>query len=157
VFEVPSGESCKTLEVYNQCLEALLKFYPNSLPTVVALGGGTIGDLAGFVASTFRRGVPFVQVPTTLLSMVDASVGGKNGVNLNGVKNIVGNIYQPSFVYINTDFLKTLPVSVFNDGMAEVIKYGMLLDHSLLYSLNSLSTTEIISRSVQIKGGCGCR
>jgi len=104
---------------------------------VIALGGGVVGDMAGFAAATYLRGVPFVQVPTTLLAMVDSSVGGKTGIDLPAGKNLAGAFYQPWLVLCDTDTLHTLPEEVFAGGMAEVIKYGMLGNAQLLADLRS--------------------
>src|SRR5204863_3508542 len=102
---------------------------------VVALGGGVVGDLAGFVAATYLRGIHFVQVPTTLLAQVDSSVGGKVGVNLRAGKNLVGAFYQPKLVLCNLDTLQSLPAREFRSGLAEVIKYGIIYDAGLFKRL----------------------
>lgn len=125
-FEVPAGEGSKNLAQVEGLHAALSenRFARDSV--VVALGGGVVGDLAGFVASTYMRGVPFVQVPTTLLSMIDSSVGGKNGVNVAGVKNLVGNFAQPVYVSADTDALKTLPALEWRCGFAEMAKSAVI-------------------------------
>lgn len=105
--------------------------------TVVAVGGGITGDVAGFAASMYMRGVPFVNIPTTLLSMVDSSVGGKTGVNFEGVKNMVGAFYQPAAVFIDIDFLETLEYEEFMSGFAEVIKYAAMFDRDMFYELKN--------------------
>ena len=126
--EVPDGEEYKTQEeaniLYDECMKSKLE----RQSAILALGGGVIGDLAGFVAATFMRGIPFIQVPTTLLAQVDSSVGGKVAVNLPTGKNMVGVFYQPKLVYIDPTVLKTLPKEEFNAGLAEVIKYGVIRD-----------------------------
>ena len=134
-----------TDDVFNYCFEAgeqhknletiysFYKFFQQNRfdrkTVIVALGGGVCGDMAGFAAATYLRGIPFVQIPTTLLSQVDSSVGGKTGVDFNGAKNSIGAFYQPEFVYINTSTLETLPKREFSAGMAEVIKYGCILSN----------------------------
>lgn len=128
IILMPDGERYKQLEwannIYGKLLEA--RFDRNSL--IIALGGGVVGDLAGFVAATYMRGIKYIQVPTTLLSQVDSSVGGKTGVNHPLGKNMIGAFYQPSFVLIDVDTLKTLPEKEFLSGIAEVIKYGVIAD-----------------------------
>ena len=133
--EVPDGEEYKTQEEANILYEECLKLRLERQSAIVALGGGVIGDLAGFVAATFMRGVPFIQVPTTLLAQVDSSVGGKVAVNLPGGKNMIGVFYQPKLVYIDPQVLKTLPKEEFNAGMAEVIKYGLIADEKFFLFL----------------------
>lgn len=124
-----AGEQHKNLET----IYSFYKFFQQNRfdrkTVVVALGGGVCGDMAGFAAATYLRGIPFVQIPTTLLSQVDSSVGGKTGVDFNGAKNSIGAFYQPEFVYINTSTLETLPKREFSAGMAEVIKYGCILSN----------------------------
>jgi 3-dehydroquinate synthase len=128
VITVPAGETAKNLNFVQSCYDQLAAHRLERKSFVVALGGGVVGDLAGFVAATYLRGVPFVQVPTTLLSQVDSSVGGKVGVNLAAGKNLVGAFYQPKLVLCDLDSLKTLPAREFASGMAEVIKYGIIYD-----------------------------
>jgi 3-dehydroquinate synthase len=125
---LPDGEQYKTLEILNRIFDALLQNRCDRQTTIVALGGGVIGDMAGFAAATYQRGVPFIQVPTTLLSQVDSSVGGKTGVNHPLGKNMIGAFYQPHAVVIDTDTLDTLPDRELSAGLAEVIKYGLIRD-----------------------------
>jgi len=134
---IPAGEGGKSWGEFARCCDALLRSFPEtgSVPAVVALGGGVVGDLAGFAAATFRRGVPYVQVPTTLLSAVDSSVGGKTGVNHGQVKNIMGAIYQPRLVVTDLLLLRHLPVREIRSGLAEVIKYGAICQRSLFEDL----------------------
>ena len=128
VTTVPSGEPSKSIDHYNQLLEWMLEKSADRRSVVVAVGGGVVGDLAGFAAASFTRGVRFIQVPTTLLAMVDSSVGGKTGINLPGAKNMVGSFWQPSLVWIDTDFLTTLDDRTYLSGLGEVIKYGVIDD-----------------------------
>ncbi|HSW53152.1 MAG TPA: 3-dehydroquinate synthase [Sulfuricaulis sp.] len=125
---LPDGEQYKTLEILNRIFDALLAARCDRRTTLVALGGGVIGDMAGFAAASYQRGVPFIQVPTTLLSQVDSSVGGKTGVNHALGKNMIGAFYQPRAVIIDTDTLNTLPDRELASGLAEVIKYGLIRD-----------------------------
>ena len=125
---LPDGEVHKTWESLNLIYDALLAARCDRATTLVALGGGVIGDLAGFAAATYQRGVPFVQIPTTLLSQVDSSVGGKTGINHPRGNNMVGAFWQPKLVLADTDTLKTLPARELSAGMAEVIKYGLIRD-----------------------------
>ncbi|GAB4508039.1 MAG: 3-dehydroquinate synthase [Sulfuricaulis sp.] len=125
---LPDGEQHKTLEVLNRIFDALLAAHCDRRTTLIALGGGVIGDMAGFAAASYQRGVPFIQVPTTLLSQVDSSVGGKTGVNHPLGKNMIGAFYQPRAVIIDTDTLNTLPDRELASGLAEVIKYGLIRD-----------------------------
>jgi 3-dehydroquinate synthase len=142
---VPAGEETKSLKwvgyLYGQAAAAGLD--RNSL--IVALGGGMVGDLAGFVAATYLRGVRFVQVPTTLLALVDSSVGGKTGVNLEQGKNLVGAFYQPVEVDADLELLKTLPQREYVSGLAEVVKYGVIWDASLFHRLEK-NTNELLRR-----------
>ena len=125
---LPDGEQYKTLEVLNRIFNALLAARCDRRTTLIALGGGVIGDMAGFAAASYQRGIPFIQVPTTLLSQVDSSVGGKTGVNHPLGKNMIGAFYQPRAVIIDTDTLNTLPDRELSSGLAEVIKYGLIRD-----------------------------
>jgi len=129
---VPAGEGSKQWRVVHRCHDALAAARLERRSLVVALGGGVVGDLAGFVAATYLRGVPFVQVPTTLLAQVDSSVGGKVGINLRAGKNLVGAFYQPRLVVADLETLGTLPEREYRAGLAEVIKYGAIADASLL-------------------------
>lgn len=122
------GEQFKNLETLNSILTQLLENNHDRKTTLIALGGGVIGDITGFAAACYQRGVPFIQVPTTLLSQVDSSVGGKTAVNHPLGKNMIGAFYQPQAVIIDTDSLSTLPEREFSAGMAEVIKYGLIAD-----------------------------
>lgn len=135
VISFTPGEGAKTLESVAKLYDEAFAFGMTRTDLVIALGGGVIGDLTGFFAATLLRGVPFVQIPTTLLSQVDSSVGGKTAVNVPAGKNLVGNFYQPKLVLIDTDTLKTLPDSDFADGMAEVIKYGCIASSELFEKL----------------------
>ena len=125
-FVFPHGESSKNLSVYGQVLNFLCENRVSRTDVVVALGGGVVGDLAGFAAATYLRGIRFIQVPTTLLAMVDSSVGGKTAVDLDGGKNQAGAFWQPSLVVCDCDVLDTLPEREYRCGCAEVIKYGLL-------------------------------
>jgi 3-dehydroquinate synthase len=128
VVSLPDGEEYKTLDTLNLIYNALLQHRCDRKTTLVALGGGVVGDMAGFAAATYQRGVPFIQVPTTLLSQVDSSVGGKTGVNHALGKNMIGAFYQPKAVVIDTGTLETLPARELSAGLAEVIKYGLIRD-----------------------------
>lgn len=125
---VPAGETSKSVEMADQLWRQLLDLGTDRKSVVVAVGGGVVGDLAGFVAASYARGLAFFQVPTTLLAQVDSSVGGKVGINLPGAKNMVGAFWQPLGVLIDTDILATLPEREFRAGLAEVVKYGVILD-----------------------------
>jgi len=125
---LPDGEAYKSTQTLNTIYDALLQNRCERSTTLIALGGGVIGDLTGYAAATFLRGVPFIQIPTTLLSQVDSSVGGKTGINHPLGKNMIGAFYQPQLVLADIDTLKTLPPREFSAGMAEVIKYGLMRD-----------------------------
>lgn len=127
-LELPDGESFKTLEAVQTVIDELVRIGARRDATVIALGGGVVGDIAGFAASCYMRGISYIQVPTTLLAQVDSSVGGKTGVNHTGGKNLIGAFYQPQLVLIDTDTLSTLPEREFSAGMAEVIKHGAIAD-----------------------------
>ncbi|HXY55429.1 MAG TPA: 3-dehydroquinate synthase [Nitrospirota bacterium] len=160
-IEIPDGERYKTLDWANAIYTALLINGFDRKSALAALGGGVIGDLTGFAAATFMRGVPLVQIPTTLLAMVDSSVGGKTGVNHPMGKNMIGAFYQARKVLIDLGVLKTLPKEEFLSGMAEVIKYGVIWDADLfdyldknrekILSLDSNALIHIIRRSCEIK------
>lgn len=134
---IPDGEQNKELSSIEKIYTHLFSLDLDRNSPVIALGGGVVGDIAGFVASTFLRGLPFIQIPTTLLAQVDSSVGGKTGVNLPGGKNIVGTFYQPSIVIIDPDVLKTLDPRELRAGMSEVIKYGIISTKDFFFFLNA--------------------
>lgn len=125
---LPDGEEFKTWESLNVIYDALLSARCDRSTTLIALGGGVIGDLTGFAAATYQRGIPFIQIPTTLLAQVDSSVGGKTGINHPRGKNMVGAFWQPKLVLADTDTLNTLPARELSTGLAEVIKYGLIRD-----------------------------
>jgi 3-dehydroquinate synthase len=158
---LPDGESYKNQETLNLIYDALLKEKCERTVTLIALGGGVIGDMTGYAAATYLRGVPFIQIPTTLLSQVDSSVGGKTGINHPMGKNMIGAFYQPQCVIADIDTLRTLPQREFSAGMAEVIKYGLIRNETFftwlekniegLMKLNSSLLIEAIQRSCQNK------
>lgn len=153
--EIPAGESSKNLENFGLLLRVLAQKRLTRTDTVVALGGGVTGDLAGFAAASYLRGVRLVQVPTTLLAMVDSSVGGKTAVDLPEGKNLVGAFHQPALVLCDTDTLDTLPEAVFREGCAEVIKTAILFDRPLFRQLAQQGTgfdrEDVIARCVAHK------
>jgi 3-dehydroquinate synthase len=161
LITVPAGETAKRMKVVEQCYDALAKHRLERKSFIVALGGGVVGDLAGFVAATYLRGIAFVQVPTTLLADVDSSVGGKVGVNLKSGKNLVGAFHQPRLVLCDLDALRTLPMREYRAGLAEIIKYGIIYDAALFARLERdlpkllkrepKTLTEIIARCCKIK------
>lgn len=142
---IPDGEQFKNLDTVAGVYDGLVDAGIHRSGTVLALGGGVVGDLAGFAAATFLRGIDFIQVPTTLLSQVDSSVGGKTGVNLPKGKNLVGSFHQPKFVLIDVQTLATLPEREFLGGLAEVLKYGVVLD-APLFSYIELHSDAILAR-----------
>jgi len=131
VLEVPAGEEQKSLENAGRLYQSLTDFYAERTTTILALGGGVVGDLAGFVTATYMRGVPLVQVPTTLLAQVDSSIGGKTGVDFGRLKNVIGAFYQPELVVDDMDTLKTLPEVEISNGFAEVIKNAAVRNREL--------------------------
>ena len=157
LFVVPTGEGSKSLEQVGRLAELLATAGRDRHAFIVALGGGVIGDLAGFLASVYYRGIPFVQVPTTVVAQVDSAIGGKTGVNLHAGKNLVGTFYPPALVFADVGTLTTLPAREFNEGMAEAIKHGVIRDPDLLARLVVLdrgdvpALTAIIRRNLEIK------
>ncbi len=131
LIKLKAGENSKNFHTIEKLLNTLLAKRFTRTDGVIALGGGVTGDIAGFVASIFMRGIPFIQIPTSLLAMVDASIGGKTGINLTYGKNLAGTFYQPKAVFIDTELLKTLPKNEFLNGFAEIIKYGVIADDKL--------------------------
>ncbi len=152
-YVVPVGEGSKSTTTYLQVVSYLAANGFTRSDAIVALGGGVVGDLGGFCAASYLRGIGFVQVPTTLLACVDSSVGGKTAVNLPEGKNLLGAFYQPWLVLCDPTVLNTLTPAIYADGMAEVIKYGMIRDRALFEALErgTLTNTEIICRCVAIK------
>ena len=154
-FIFPAGEESKNGQTYLTLLSYLTDCGLTRSDCIVALGGGVTGDLAGFAAATYLRGIPYIQVPTTLLAAVDSSVGGKTAIDLPGGKNLAGAFYQPSLVLCDTDTLKTLPEDTFRDGCAEVIKYGVLYDEALFAHLEQygldFDREAVITRCVELK------
>ncbi len=152
---IDSGESAKNLTTYGEVLTFLAKERLTRSDVLIALGGGVVGDLTGFVAATYLRGVDYVQLPTTLLAAVDSSVGGKTAVDLSVGKNLVGAFHQPMLVWCDTDTLATLGEATFRDGCAEVIKYGLLGDAAFFHRLAAVSIAEnaeeVIKRCVEMK------
>lgn len=151
-FVFPSGEAHKNGATYLALLEALAAHQLTRTDLIIALGGGVVGDLAGFAAATYLRGIRSIQMPTTLLAAVDSSVGGKTAIDLSAGKNLAGAFYQPSLVLCDTDALESLPIQVFRDGCAEVIKYAVLYDPELFAHLEkqglAFHREEVISRCV---------
>ncbi len=158
---LPDGEKYKTLEILNQIFNALLQKCCDRKVTLVALGGGVIGDMTGFAAACYQRGVPFIQIPTTLLAQVDSSVGGKTGVNHALGKNMMGAFYQPQCVLANITTLNTLPDRELSAGLAEVIKYGLIRDAEF-FSWLEAHMTDLLARDPQalsyvIERSCQCK
>ncbi len=161
VIELPEGEEQKSLETAGRVYEELSNLKAERNTPILALGGGVIGDLTGFVAATYLRGVPLVQVPTTLLAQVDSSIGGKVAVNHGRLKNVIGAFYQPRMVISDVATLKTLPAGEISDGLAEVIKYGIILDTPLfryvernldkIKALDEAALEHIVYRCARIK------
>ena len=170
VFTIAAGERHKNRKTWATLTDRLLDDGFGRDTTIVALGGGVVGDLAGFVAATYMRGVPVVQVPTTLLAMVDASIGGKTGVDTRAGKNLVGAFHQPAAVVIDPDVLKTLPADQIRAGFAEIIKHGVVADAGYFAQALSFATrhsmngrdglvdlTDLVRRSVAIKASVVAR
>jgi len=161
VIEIPDGEEYKSLQGAMKIYDVLVENRMTRQSVIIALGGGVIGDLSGFVSATFMRGIPFIQIPTTLLAQVDSSIGGKTAVNHPKAKNLIGAFHQPKFVFIDVEVLKTLPERELKSGLAEVIKHGMIMDSELFYyvednlqeilSVDSQSIEQIVARSCKDK------
>ena len=158
IITIPDGEEHKSLNTIEYILNRLFEHQFDRKSLLVALGGGVIGDMVGFVASIYQRGIEFIQIPTTLLSQVDASVGGKTGVNNSFGKNLIGAFYQPKGVYIDIDFLHTLPKREFSAGVAEIIKMAVMFDRSFFEFLensdlrdNQEDLKKAIKKSIELK------
>ena len=163
ILLVPEGEAQKSLETAGRLYHELTDFYAERTTPILALGGGVIGDLAGFVAATYMRGVPLIQMPTTLLAQGDSSIGGKVAVNHGQLKNKIGTFYHPKLTISDINTLKTLSPREFNDGLAEIIKHGAILDGEFfsyledhldkIKSLDAQVLERVVSRSAEIKAG----
>lgn len=156
LIEIPSGEESKSLEIVEQVWSALTNLQVNRSTWVINLGGGVVTDFGGFVSSTFKRGLNFINIPTTLLAMVDASVGGKNGINFGGIKNHIGVFTKPNAVYLCPVFLETLPNEHLQNGFAEMLKHGLVDKVEHWQKLKNSSPilpdiSQYITESVQIK------
>jgi 3-dehydroquinate synthase len=161
IVEIPAGEPSKSLNIVLDVARQLVRLKVSRKSLLIALGGGVVGDVAGFIASIYMRSIPYVQIPTTLLAQVDSSVGGKTGVDLPEGKNLLGTFYQPKAVYIDLSFLKTLSDRDFANGLAEIIKYGIIGDNNLFEFLesesdgikkrNSSLMKSLVGRSCKIK------
>ena len=159
-FAFPAGEECKNGQNYLDILNFLAENQLTRTDVIIALGGGVVGDLTGFAAATYLRGISYIQVPTSLLAMVDSSVGGKTAIDLPAGKNLAGAFYQPKLVLCDITALSTLPESNFIDGCAEVIKYGVLYDSKLFHHLEekglNFDREHVISRCVSLKRDVVC-
>lgn len=155
---LPDGESHKTLEVWGMIFDKLLDARHNRTTTLIALGGGVVGDMTGFAAACYQRGVDFIQIPTTLLSMVDSSVGGKTGVNHPLGKNMIGAFYQPQCVLADMSLLTTLPPRELSAGIAEIIKYGLISDYDFFVwlenNIDALLASNMTALAYAVKRSC---
>ena len=157
LITIPAGEKSKTLQQVGAICEQMVAAGLDRQSFVIGLGGGVIGDISGFVAAIYHRGIPHVQIPTTLLAMVDSSIGGKTGVNTADGKNLIGAVHQPSLVIDDVDVLKTLPRREFNQGFAEIIKHAIIADAKMFKRLQSWEASEalalqsLIKRNIKIK------
>jgi 3-dehydroquinate synthase len=161
IFDFPFGERSKNLQTIEVLAEKMIKAGFDRQDSIIALGGGVVGDMAGFLASIYMRGIPYVQIPTTLLAMVDSSVGGKTGVDLQSGKNLIGTFNQAQAIFIDSNYLKTLSEKQIKNGLAEIIKYGVIKDTKLfnyieenlseILNLKEKHLNKIIERSVEIK------
>lgn len=153
IFEIESGESSKSLQLCSQLWEALLSYNADKNALIINLGGGVISDLGGFIASVYKRGIDFINIPTSLLAMADASVGGKTGVDFSGLKNAIGTITQPKGVFVFPDFLNTLPPRHMSNGMAEVYKIALISDKTFWKKLKASDNFDpaAITQSINLK------
>jgi len=163
MIDFPAGEASKNFETSLRIIDTMIELGADRTSALIALGGGVVGDIAGFIASIYMRGIPYIQVPTTLLAQVDSSIGGKTGIDLPHGKNILGTFFQPKGVFIDLAFLDTLTPREFGSGLAEIVKYGIIDDPELFSSLEveaeDIRTRDmnflekIITRSCRIKKG----
>ncbi|MBE9576693.1 3-dehydroquinate synthase [Flavobacterium proteolyticum] len=162
IIELEAGENHKNIATCTEVWAALSELGADRKSIIINLGGGVISDLGGFVACTFKRGIDFINIPTTLLSMVDASIGGKNGVDLGNLKNQIGIIREPKAVIVDTEFLSTLSPREMRSGLAEMLKHGLIFDKNYwdkfknLKDLNTEDLNELIHQSIQIKNTIVC-
>ncbi len=150
-FVIPAGEQSKNAQTYIRLINELAKVGLSRKSTVIGLGGGVVGDLSAFIASTYMRGIAYVAIPTSLLSMVDSSVGGKTGIDLDAGKNLLGTFFQPDAVYINTDFLSTLPKREITSGLGEIMKYAFIDERITPKDIENINYEELIIKSLEIK------
>jgi 3-dehydroquinate synthase len=159
VIELEPGESSKELGIVDNIWHTLTEFGAGKSTLIINLGGGVVSDAGGFAASVYKRGVDFIHVPTSLLAMADASVGGKNGVNFSGIKNHIGTIVQPKAVFINTNFLATLPLRHLINGFAEILKIALIADKKFFDQISSVvidsdfNDKAIIEKAIRLKDG----
>lgn len=158
LITIPAGEESKTLEQASEICEQMLSAGLDRQSFVVGLGGGVVGDLSGFVAAIFKRGIKHVQIPTTLLAMVDSSIGGKTGVNARAGKNLIGTVHPPTLVLDDVDVLKALPQREINQGFAEIIKHAIIADAEMFRELEAVNPKDIdfaplVRRNVELKAG----
>lgn len=155
IHTVKQGEGSKSFPVYQELCEVLLRHHFSRKDLIIALGGGVVGDLSGFVAATYMRGIEFIQIPTTTLAQIDSSIGGKVAINLDGVKNILGAFYQPKAVFIDPDTLHTLPKRHYYNGLVEALKAGLIGDDELFALFEQENIDEyldtIIARALAVK------
>jgi shikimate kinase/3-dehydroquinate synthase len=160
-FTIPAGEASKSFQYFQQIVDWLVEHRAERREAIIALGGGVVGDLAGFIASCYLRGVPFVQVPTTLLGQVDSALGGKTGFNHTLGKNLIGSYYHPKLIYVDPAFILTLPERIYDEGWVEIAKYAMILDGGLFTLLEEnfdalrvrdpALLTSVVARSIRMK------
>jgi len=155
---LPIGEAAKSINEYTSAISQMIEYECDRKSFVISLGGGVVGDVAGFISSSFMRGIQYIQIPTTLLSMVDSSIGGKTGINIPEGKNLIGSIYQPKAVFINQDLLKTLPKQEIIAGLGEILKYGVIADRKFfdnvsdwLSDIENFPFDKAIERCCEIK------
>lgn len=155
IIEIDGGETSKNIEICAQIWETMLEMNADRNALIINLGGGVVSDLGGFVASVYKRGIDFINIPTTLLSMADASVGGKTGIDFANLKNVIGTITQPKAVFIQSGFLRSLPKRQFNNGIAEIFKIALISDKKLWTKLNIdnefKNVDDYLHRSIELK------
>lgn len=157
IMLLPAGEENKALEICHQVWTAMLEYRIHRTDLVINLGGGVVTDIGGFIASVFKRGIPFIHLPTSLMAMVDASLGGKNGVDMNGFKNVIGTLQAPEAIFIDPGFLQSLPAEEIFNGFAEMLKHALILDRNYWNQLKdirdeiTLTSQENILQSIAIK------